>query len=267
MRNASNRQCDLCGCFPAMIDEDDPRDQIAWIRTIGFSKYSLRLACGFPEEQLIPECYRHHHNECVPCLRAYVRARVADGRAACQGIECLDWGCGHVYTNEQIRELSDSATFRRYNELLLIAHLSSLVNFRWCLASGCDGGAIYISDLDSGPLKEISCPYCHGKMCFEHQVPMRKDPGGEKEVCSTCEKGLAEGSEDRNTLFSQFAKACPNPECGVLIEKSAGCNHMRCTQCHTEFCYLCLSLWDERHDHAEENDEMAHLYRNDQRGQ
>lgn len=33
-------------------------------------------------------------------------------------------------------------------------------------------------------------------------------------------------------------KHCPN--CGHLIEKTAGCLHMKCWQCKTDFCWNCL---------------------------
>ena len=39
----------------------------------------------------------------------------------------------------------------------------------------------------------------------------------------------------------QVSKACPN--CGAAIEKTEGCNHVTCSRCNFEFCWLCLIKW------------------------
>ena len=33
-------------------------------------------------------------------------------------------------------------------------------------------------------------------------------------------------------------RACP--ECGIIIELKEGCKHMKCTECSTDFCFVCL---------------------------
>merc|ERR1712032_1755595 len=34
-------------------------------------------------------------------------------------------------------------------------------------------------------------------------------------------------------------KRCPNPKCQKAMEKTEGCNHMKCPGCKTHSCYLC----------------------------
>ena len=37
-----------------------------------------------------------------------------------------------------------------------------------------------------------------------------------------------------------LTKKCP--KCKVDIEKEGGCQYMRCSKCHTEFCWHCLAV-------------------------
>lgn len=44
-------------------------------------------------------------------------------------------------------------------------------------------------------------------------------------------------------------KMCPNKKCERPIEKSTGCNHMKCHVCQYEFCWMCLGAW-EKHNQS-----------------
>lgn len=56
-------------------------------------------------------------------------------------------------------------------------------------------------------------------------------------------------SEDHDLVMlalsrEQGWKQCP--QCAIMIELRSGCNHMSCTYCSHEFCYLCLKPWSVR---------------------
>ncbi|KAJ2003141.1 hypothetical protein GGI06_005664, partial [Coemansia sp. S85] len=51
-----------------------------------------------------------------------------------------------------------------------------------------------------------------------------------------------EEKESESLRFIEtVTRACPT--CGVRIVKAYGCNHIRCTQCNSHFCYLCGELF------------------------
>ena len=33
------------------------------------------------------------------------------------------------------------------------------------------------------------------------------------------------------------------PKCNICIEKNGGCNHMQCSKCKHDFCWMCLGDW------------------------
>ena len=62
----------------------------------------------------------------------------------------------------------------------------------------------------------------------------------------SCAVNKAFHTGDDDTLFELASehgwKQCPR--CAIMIEFTHGCNHMRCTSCRHDFCYLCLSPWN-----------------------
>jgi len=108
--------------------------------------------------------------------------------------------------------------------------------------------------LDSNPDEYLNCPTpdCDYAFLFDPAGPRFDCPKCKKSYCVSCKtnwhfkqrceeyKKKKEAQSDE--VFFKFAnqknfKKCP--QCHFWIEKSEGCNHMKCSRCQTLFCYRC----------------------------
>lgn len=91
--------------------------------------------------------------------------------------------------------------------------------------------------------------------------------------CSVCKKGWhgelvrcfprrkAEQSEEEKAT-EQYLRlyTSPCPTCNVPCQKRMGCNHMRCFQCDTHFCYLCSHWLSADNPYRHFNDTKSGCY-------
>ena len=84
----------------------------------------------------------------------------------------------------------------------------------------------------------VKCVECDSEFCFFHS---------NAHVGQTCAQYEERIKEEEikviDCLKKLGTKQCPN--CGSHIEKDGGCNHVKCGQCGTCFCWLCLTIVDD----------------------
>ena len=82
--------------------------------------------------------------------------------------------------------------------------------------------------------KYINCLNGH-TFCFVCQ----QEPHGEKPCDQIFDSNIKEYA------LNKFIKKCPN--CGIITEKDQGCNHMVCSKCQYQWCWLCNEEYKESH--------------------
>ena len=88
---------------------------------------------------------------------------------------------------------------------------------------------------------------CGTEFCFN----CKEDPH-EPASCKVWEAFSAEregaklsGELDSSKWISENTTPCTS--CSAPINRTEGCNHMKCTRCRGEFCYACGATWDNSH--------------------
>jgi hypothetical protein len=83
---------------------------------------------------------------------------------------------------------------------------------------------------DSGTLsKRFYCRECNLDLCAAGCGRIYHGDG-------SCEETFDEASE---ALINKITKSCSNPNCRFATFKDGGCNHMTCTRCSTQWCWVC----------------------------
>lgn len=236
---------------------------------------------SFPPDEVLQTCSKTHRLDiCYSCLNLFISTKLDTcGPAACNAIKCPGLTCHHVYTFDEIKNITTTATFSRYDELLTRKVLGDDPNFRWCLNPRCGSGASYytadvweemsclgmVFEVDSRltePGRWIKCQECGFEMCFEHQLPCPARPRSRLEQqknpistfsaegCALCRHDLLNHGSEESTekWIAKNTKRCPRDGCRVPIEKKSGCAHMTCANCQFDFCWDCMDAYDPDRD-------------------
>jgi len=139
-----------------------------------------------------------------------------------------------------VKYIVDKETFAKYEEFTFLSALKSDPNVRWCPnPKGC-GNAI-VGD-SSGSVKKMICDVCQFEFCFDCNEQWHSG------TCEQFQQWKLENSHE-DAEFAKWAKAntkqCPN--CGIKVQKKSGCNHMTCTACQYQFCWLCNGKYTPSH--------------------
>ncbi|KAK5581486.1 hypothetical protein RB653_001519 [Dictyostelium firmibasis] len=196
------------------------------------SEQMIELLCG--------------HRFCKECMISYFRVSIQDGNGAMNQIKCPQSQClnncidevtieitlnqdNNIYSKRNLKNFIKDITYSRpntfqcpeidCNRLLLLDNNNNRIN--------CYSPYVQCND------EHIFCLYC-------------KQPGLHWPM--PCNKNVNLGNEllsyewiIRNTIICD--------KCKYPIEKNGGCNHLTCSRCGYQFCYICgKDYWIHNHN-------------------
>lgn len=168
------------------------------------------------------------HEICLPCLRSFVGERVDAGR--CE-LACLE--CRRGLDKAALEGVVPERMLRKYERNLKRKALLSEPMLRGCPGVDCQS-TIRIDP--SARQASVTCPSCGTRVCVAcsrvHHPALTCDEVFEKEL------------KELNALQANVQKC---PMCRMAVEKVSGCNHMSCSFCRHEFCWLCRGTYTSYH--------------------
>ena len=170
------------------------------------------------------------HSFCDSCWYDFLCTKIKDNKLA--SIKCLDYECQEKLSDEFIINLlnNDKDLISKYKKYKLELDIINDPNKKLCPYPNCDS---YLQ-LKNKKMKISRCQNKHTFCFFCLGKPHSNSPC-KKEI----DKSLLEFSKNN------FIKKCPN--CGIITEKSSGCNHIICSKCNYQWCWLCNKQYTVEH--------------------
>ena len=161
------------------------------------------------------------HICCTQCWVSYLKTLITEANV--EAIKCVEYKCKQEIPEDFIMKhiKSDSKLVEKYKKFKFRASIFKDPNKKQCPETDCE------SYLEKDPLqKYVKCLNGH-EYCFEC---LRKPHG-----TTTCDEYMEK--EFMTWKNDKRVKKCPR--CKIYTEKNEGCNHMTCTSCKYQWCWLC----------------------------
>ena len=163
------------------------------------------------------------HIYCTQCWINYLKTLITEAKV--EKIKCMEHKCKEILPEEFILKHieNDKNTVDKYNKFKKRAEIINDPNKKQCPKPDCDS---FLQKPKSKKVRTAKCEKGH-QFCFDCLRP----PHGN----SSCEEVL----EKDFKIWSKgkIIKKCP--KCKIYTEKNEGCNHMTCTSCKYQWCWLC----------------------------
>jgi len=172
------------------------------------------------------------HSMCRGCWKDFLHVAIGDG-PSCLYKTCPQSKCKIVIDENLVTSIVDKKHNEKYSKFLARSFVDDNPNIKWCPQPDC-GKAVLCTDSTTSFVK-CKCSY---KFCFKCNAEAHT-PCSCKELKKWKKKEQDE-SETAN-WFTANTKDCP--KCGRSIEKNGGCNHMSCSLCKYDFCWICMDDW------------------------
>ena len=194
---------------------------------LNYEKYNdFDFNCGICEDEINFDDYKIikmpcHHNFCVDCWFEYLKEKINNAKV--YKLSCMEHKCNQILEEDFIRKIidTDKDLLKKYEKFLSNKKLmDSNKNIKFCPIPDCDGYA------EKHWSKYVKCNFGH-EFCFV----CGEKPHGWK----SCSKIIDQGFEDWKS--HTLVKRCPY--CKFWTEKNEGCNHMTCSQCNFQWCWVC----------------------------
>eukprot|EP01022_Parablepharisma_sp_SALTPOND_P033795 TRINITY_DN89656_c1_g1_i1.p1 TRINITY_DN89656_c1_g1~~TRINITY_DN89656_c1_g1_i1.p1 ORF type:complete len:507 (-),score=55.97 TRINITY_DN89656_c1_g1_i1:77-1507(-) len=199
------------------------------------SKDSLNKECPVCFEDLDPKLSDYlkcNHAFCPTCWKGHLLAQVSTGKS-CLLSKCPYPKCQFRVGPSFFKKYLSEAEYARYQKYLLLSFTDDNKVLKWCPGAGCG----FVVEC-TGPINlEVTCK-CGCAFCFsclnESHLPV---------PCETYKKWMDKNTSESENVVWIKANTKPCPKCKRAIEKNQGCNHMTCSQCKYEFCWICMGDW------------------------
>ena len=217
-------------------DEEEEEVKIKPKKKIEDKKYKVILnhGCSVCFEEIQEEEKKSNslpcgHYCCKNCWTTYFKTLITDAKV--EKIKCVEHECKQIIPEDFILKYikDNKKLMEKYQKFKIRAEIIKDPNKKQCPKPDCP------SYLEKSPTtKYVKCKKGH-EYCFE----CLRAPHGKSSCEELMEKDFLKWKKKR------LLKRCPR--CQIFTEKNEGCNHMTCSSCKYQWCWLCLGKYTYGH--------------------
>ena len=170
------------------------------------------------------------HSFCSGCWFDFLSVKINENKLP--SIKCLDYNCKEKLSDEFIINLlnNDEILINKYKRYKLELEIIKDPNKKLCPYPNCNS---YL-ELKEIRNKDVTCLNNHA-YCFN----CLKKTHGKLPCDKNIDKDIIEYAQNN------FVKKCPS--CSIITEKNSGCNHITCSKCGYQWCWLCNEKYSQNH--------------------
>ena len=189
------------------------------------------------------------HRTCRTCLKHYFTLEIVESRTK---LTCPE--CSEAFHPSLVKEiLENDALMEKYENFSLRRTLMTIPDTRWCPAPDCEY-AVIASNCASCPKLTCQRPSCRKEFCYHckqewHPQQTCDDARRRRNGEKVDEKGGRRRGARKRSASSELPtmKACPRCQTKIMKANDGSCNHITCSMCNAEFCWLCLKEISDLH--------------------
>lgn len=204
-----------------------------------------------------------NHQFCAVCWESYLTLKIQEGGAS-HHILCPAVKCNILVDVDFIEKMVSPDIARKYLQFDIQAFVERNKTIKWCPLPGC-GRAVKFPEAEhhtqpfyfpntKPPPKTSHAVDCGSGHFFcweclgEAHSPVGCDAwvAWQEKVAEIKPEELRVSSgetEDAANFLWLVTNSKPCPQCKSPIQKNEGCNHMKCSKCKFDFCWVCLEGW------------------------
>ena len=170
------------------------------------------------------------HSYCDSCWYDFLSTKIEENKLA--NIKCLDYECQERLSDKFIINLLNNKNdlIQKYKKYIFELEIMNNPNKKFCPFPNCNS---YLEQKNINE-KNATCLNNH-TFCF---LCLQK-PHGKLGCNEKLDNSIIEFAKNN------FIKKCPN--CSIITEKNSGCNHIICSKCNYQWCWLCNEEYTENH--------------------
>lgn len=204
------------------------------------------------------------HQVCLDCLKKYITTEINHSRLNITCPICSE----PIYPNTIKRILKNDKYYTKYENFMLRRVLAAEPDTRWCPAPDC-GYAVIAYGCASCPKLVCARDGCQTSFCYHCKqewhpnqtcttASMQRNTRANLSIFndlyevsrdqgSPSDRKTSKSSQQSSSLRPEDIKECPVCASRIVKMNDGSCNHMTCSICETEFCWLCMKEISDLH--------------------